>query len=191
MEPGDIDAALDGAEELREVLDDLEARSRSFGTALTSALKGAVLDGDSLIEVLQNIAYRFSSISLDVGLKPLETSVASLVSGTSNMLSGAIGFSHGGVPGRVQAFASGGIVGQPTYFPMADGAGLMGEAGAEAIMPLRRGPDGRLGVAAGDGQAPVQVIFNVQASDAQSFRKSEGQINAMLTRAVGRGRRGV
>ena len=191
MEPGDIDAALDGAEELREVLDDLEARSRSFGTALTSALKGAVLDGDSLIEVLQNIAYRFSSISLDVGLKPLETSVASLVSGASNMLSGAIGFSHGGVPGRVQAFASGGIVGQPTYFPMAGGTGLMGEAGAEAIMPLRRGPDGRLGVAAGDGQAPVQVVFNVNASDAQSFRKSEGQINAMLTRAVGRGRRGV
>lgn len=191
MEPGDLDAALDGAEELREVLDDLEARSRSFGTALTSALKGAVLDGDSLIEVLQNIAYRFSSISLDVGLKPLETSVASLVSGASNMLSGAIGFSHGGVPGRVQAFASGGVVGQPTYFPMPDGTGLMGEAGAEAIMPLRRGPDGRLGVAAGAGQAPVQVVFNVNAADAQSFRKSEGQINAMLTRAVGRGRRGV
>jgi phage-related minor tail protein len=191
MEPGDIDEALAGAEELREVLDDLEARSRSFGTALTSALKGAVLDGDSLIEVLQNIAYRFSSISLDVGLKPLETSVASLVSGTSNALSGALGFSHGGVPGRVQAFAEGGIVSQPTYFPMAGGTGLMGEAGAEAIMPLRRGPDGRLGVAAGDGGQPIQVVFNVQATDAASFRKSEGQINAMLTRAVGRGRRGV
>ena len=56
MEPDEIDAALDGAEELGKVLDDLEARSRSFGSALTSALKGAVLDGDSLIEVLQNIA---------------------------------------------------------------------------------------------------------------------------------------
>lgn len=191
MEPGDIEEALAGAEELREVLDDLEARSRSFGTALTSALKSAVLDGDSLIEVLQNIAYRFSSISLDVGLKPLETSVASLVSGASNALSGALGFSHGGVPGRVQAFASGGIVSQPTYFPMPGGTGLMGEAGTEAIMPLRRGPDGRLGVAAGEGGRPVQIVFNVNATDAQSFRKSEGQINAMLTRAVGRGRRGV
>ncbi|MGV3550176.1 phage tail tape measure protein [Rhizobium sp.] len=192
MEPDDIDTALDGAEELGKVLDDLEARSRSFGSALTSALKGAVLDGDSLIEVLQNIAYRFSSISLDVGLKPLETSLGSMISGASNMLSGALGFSHGGVPGRVQAFASGGIVSQPTYFPMPGGTGLMGEAGAEAIMPLRRGADGRLGVAAGEGGGqPVQVIFNVQASDAQSFRKSEGQINAMLTRAVARGRRGV
>lgn len=191
MEPDDIDAALAGAEELAKVLDDLEARSRSFGSALTSALKGAVLDGDSLTEVLQNIAYRFSSISLDVGLKPLETSLASLVSGTSTMLSGALGFSRGGVPGSVQAFASGGIVSQPTYFPMAGGAGLMGEAGAEAIMPLRRGADGRLGVAVGDGGQPMQIVFNVQATDAQSFRKSEGQINAMLTRAVARGRRGI
>ncbi|UVC10353.1 phage tail tape measure protein [Rhizobium sp. TH2] len=191
MEPDDIEDALSGAEELSAVLDDLEARSRSFGSAITTALKGAVLDGDSLIEVLQNIAYRFSSISLDVGLKPLETSIGSMVSGASNMLSGAIGFSHGGVPGRVQAFATGGVVSQPTYFPMAGGTGLMGEAGSEAIMPLKRGPDGRLGVAAGEAGAPVQVIFNVNATDAQSFRKSEGQINAMLTRAVGRGRRGV
>lgn len=191
MDPDEIDEALSGAEELREALDDLEARSRSFGSALTAALKGAVIDGDSLIEVLQNVAYRFSSISLDVGLKPLETSVASMVSGASNMLSGALGFSHGGVPGRVQAFASGGIVSQPTYFPMPDGAGLMGEAGAEAIMPLKRGSDGRLGVAAGEAGRPVNITFNVQASDVQSFRKSEGQINAMLTRAVGRGRRGV
>lgn len=191
MEADEIDEALSGAEELREVLDDLEARSRSFGSAITTALKGAVLDGDSLIEVLQNIAYRFSSISLDVGLKPLETSIGSMVSGTSNMLSGALGFSHGGVPGRVQAFASGGIVSQPTYFPMAGGTGLMGEAGAEAIMPLKRGADGRLGVAAGDGAGPLNITFNVNATDAQSFRKSEGQINAMLTRAVGRGRRGV
>jgi phage-related minor tail protein len=191
MEPGEVETALEGAEELRAVLDDLEARSRSFGGALTSALKGAVLDGDSLVEVLQNIAYRFSAISLDVGLKPLETSLSSMVAGTSNMLSGALGFSHGGVPGRVQAFASGGIVSQPTYFPMSGGAGLMGEAGAEAIMPLRRGSDGRLGVAAGEGGQSVQIVFNVQATDAQSFRKSEGQINAMLTRAVARGRRGV
>jgi phage-related minor tail protein len=191
MEPGEIDEALAGAEELRAVLDDLEARSRSFGTALSSALKGAVLDGDSLIEVLQNVAYRFSSISLDIGLKPLENSVASLVSSASNAMSGAFGFSHGGVPGRVQAFATGGIVSQPTYFPMANGTGLMGEAGAEAILPLRRGADGRLGVAAGEGGQPVQIVLNVQATDAQSFRKSEGQINAMLARAVGRGRRGI
>ena len=53
--------------------------------------------------------------------------------------------SNGVVP-----FAKGGIVNKPTMFQYADGAsgsfGLMGEAGAEAIMPLKRGPSGRLGV---------------------------------------------
>jgi len=43
------------------------------------------------------------------------------------------------------------------------------------------------GLAAGGA---TNVVFNVQAADAQSFRRSESQINAMLTRAVGRGRRG-
>jgi len=45
-------------------------------------------------------------------------------------------------------FAQGGIVDKPTIFPFANGTGLMGEAGPEAIMPLTRGDDGRLGVEA-------------------------------------------
>ena len=49
--------------------------------------------------------------------------------------------------GRIKPYAQGGVVSGPTVFPMADGnIGLMGEAGAEAIMPLKRGPSGRLGV---------------------------------------------
>jgi phage-related minor tail protein len=52
----------------------------------------------------------------------------------------------------IAKFASGGIVSSPTLFKFADGGttktGLMGEAGPEAIMPLKRGADGKLGVAA-------------------------------------------
>ena len=48
----------------------------------------------------------------------------------------------------IQAFARGGVVDKPTLFPFAKGTGLMGEAGPEAIMPLKRGADGKLGVAA-------------------------------------------
>ena len=47
---------------------------------------------------------------------------------------------------ELTAFARGGVVDRPTLFPMARGAGLMGEAGPEAILPLSRGRGGRLGV---------------------------------------------
>jgi len=86
-------------------------------------------------------------------------------------------------------FAKGGVVASPTYFPLSGGLGLMGEAGAEAIMPLARGPDGRLGVSGGG--APVTVNIAIQTPDAQSFRKSEAHVAATLARAVGRGRRGL
>lgn len=53
--------------------------------------------------------------------------------------------------GNIIPFARGGIVNGPTLFPMAKGVSLMGEAGPEAIMPLRRGPGGELGVRGGGG----------------------------------------
>lgn len=61
--------------------------------------------------------------------------------------------------GKVQAFANGGVVSGPTMFPMAKGAGLMGEAGPEAIMPLKRGADGKLGVAGGGGGGVIEVVL--------------------------------
>ena len=68
--------------------------------------------------------------------------------------------------GKVTAFANGGIVSGPTLFPMANGAGLMGEAGPEAVMPLTRDSSGRLGVRAGGAGGNVQVtVINNGASD--------------------------
>ena len=189
-EMGFSDAA-DDAEALKDVLDDLERRSRSFGSALTGALASATRGGKGLEDVLRSAGLRLTEIALSAGLKPLEGLLGSALSGLAGSFTGATAFAEGGVAGRVTPFASGGIVSAPTYFPMDGEMGLMGEAGSEAILPLKRGADGALGVAASGGAAPVNVVFNVTASDAQSFRKSEGQIAAMLTRTVGRGRRGV
>jgi lambda family phage tail tape measure protein len=63
----------------------------------------------------------------------------------------------------IQPFARGGIVNGPTLFPFAKGTGLMGEAGPEAIMPLRRGRDGNLGVMSSGG-GTTNVVVNVDAS---------------------------
>ena len=70
------------------------------------------------------------------------------------------------------------------------GAGLAGEAGPEAIMPLARGADGRLGVAAsGGGRASITV--NIATPDADSFRRSELFVTGQIARAVARGQRGM
>jgi phage-related minor tail protein len=65
---------------------------------------------------------------------------------------------------------------------------LMGEAGPEAIMPLSRGSDGKLGVRMGGGGG-ASVTVNISTPDAQSFRQSQGQVAAMVARAVERGNR--
>ncbi len=180
----------DEAEALVSVMDDLEKRSQRFGSALTSALQAATVGGKGLDSVLQGLGTRLSNIALSAGLKPLENMLSGAVGSLTSGAGSLFAFADGGVPGRVTPFADGGVVSSPTFFPMGGDMGLMGEAGSEAILPLKRGADGSLGVAAGGGGGS-QIVFNVTATDAASFRRSEGQISAMLARSVGRGQRGL
>jgi len=165
-------------------LHNLGALSQSFGTQLTGALKGAAISGKSLEDVLRRIGLNLAGMALEQGLSPLRNLAGGFF---SSLLGGIMPFAKGGVV----PFAAGGVVSSPTYFPAGKNIGLMGEAGAEAIMPLQRTADGRLGVAAMGGGGGVQVVFNVTAQDAASFRKSEAQITTMLARAVSRGSRNL
>ena len=84
-----------------------------------------------------------------VAMKPVQDAVGGAIAqGMNGLLSGLFPFEKGDSfsQGRVMPFAKGGVVSSPTMFPMRNGRGLMGEAGPEAIMPLARGADGRLGV---------------------------------------------
>lgn len=168
-------------------MDDLTRRANSFGTAISSALRGAVSGGRSFDTVLRQLGQRISAIALDAALRPL----TNLAAGHLGQALGSIGGAIAGQAARIVPFAKGGVVGAPTYFPTGGRLGLMGEAGAEAILPLRRGADGTLGVAAPGGGAGPSIVFNVTSPDAESFRRSEAQIQAMLARAAGRGRRGL
>lgn len=173
-----------------KALSDLSRRASAFGTALTGALRGAVSGGQSLDGVLRQLGQRISSIALGSALKPIETLAGGLLGSAVSKLGGLFG---DGTSAGVTPFAKGGIVASPSYFPNGGQIGLMGEAGAEAVLPLKRGPDGTLGLAATAGEARSQpsIVFNVAATDAASFRRSEAQIQAMLARATQRGRRGL
>ena len=108
---------------------------------------------------------------------------------------GLTGFADGGVFGPSMqprtGFAKGGtftnsIVSSPTLFKFAQGGamrtGLMGEAGPEAIMPLMRGRDGKLGVAGGGGGSNTTVNVSVDAKGT-NVQGNEGQ-GAQLGRAI-------
>jgi phage-related minor tail protein len=177
--------------QVQKELKALKGLSESFGAELTGALKSAATSGRDLEDVLRRLALNLSSTVLDAGLKPLQGLAGSFFSSLFGNLAGIIPHSKGGTTGGLTPFASGGVVSSPTLFNMDGPIGLMGEAGAEAILPLQRGADGRLGVAAGGQAAAVNVVFNVSAPDPAAFRKSEAQITGMLARAVARGSRTV
>jgi len=89
------------------------------------------------------------------------------------------GFAKGGAfqgGKEVQAFASGGVVSSPTLFPMANGGtGLMGEAGAEAIMPLRRGSNGRLGVEATNVEPRIIINNNARNTEIETIKRPNNE----------------
>ncbi|WP_108853335.1 phage tail tape measure protein [Albidovulum aquaemixtae] len=166
--------------------------SRSIGGGLRRAFDGLIFDGMKLSDALKQVAQTMVNSVYGVAMKPIQDAVGGAIAqGMNGLLSGLFPFEKGGSfsQGRVMPFARGGIVSSPTMFPMRNGRGLMGEAGPEAIMPLARGADGRLGVQASGGGRPVSIVMNVTTPDVQGFARSQSQIAAQMARALSRGDR--
>ncbi|MCA0940636.1 phage tail tape measure protein [Salipiger pacificus] len=185
--------------ELKRIHETLSATGRgaaklegTLSRGLARAFDGVVFDGMRASEALERVARSVLDSAYRAAVQPVTDHLGGALAAGLTQLMGAFSpFAQGGAfsQGRVMPFASGGVVSGPVRFPMRGGTGLMGEAGPEAILPLSRGADGRLGVRA-EGRGPaVNVVMNIQTPDVQGFQRSRSQIAAQMSRALSQGAR--
>jgi phage-related minor tail protein len=195
---------VSSANDLSTVLGSLQTQSdalttsaNGFASAMTRAFTQATAGGKQFDTVLQSLALRISSLAVAQAFKPIAGGITNLLtSGLNQMFGGLFGGTSGGIlglrAGGIKPFADGGLIGTPTYFPLTTGGlGLAGEAGPEAIVPLSRGSDGRLGIAMSGAGAAPNVNVQIATPDPGSFRRSEAYITGQIARAVARGQRSL
>ncbi len=191
----DTTSAFASTSNIPGMIEDLDRAAKAgalLGKSLATAFEGLAIKGKSLSDVMGTLALSLSQAALKSAFQPLQANISSMFMNFAS--SNPLGFARGGAfhAGLPIPFAQGGVIANPMTFPLADGrTGLAGERGAEAIMPLTRGPDGRLGVAASGGAAASNITINISTPDAESFRRSETQMAAMLSRAVSLGQRNL
>lgn len=145
---GAADKADDFESKFKKGLEDMTNIAPKLANTALKAI-GGVADG--LVEMIATGQANFKKFAAEI-LKDLAKIMVRAA--MANMVASAFGIqlpksAKGNVvdAGGIKPYAKGGVVSGPTVFPMANGGvGLMGEAGPEAIMPLKRGPSGRLGV---------------------------------------------
>ncbi len=170
----------------------VDTMSRGMSRGLKKAFDGLVFDGMKLSDALGAVAKSMVNTAYSAAVRPVANHFGGLLAqGVSGLVQGVLPFEKGGAfsQGRVIPFARGGVVSGPTSFAMRGGTGLMGEAGPEAIMPLTRGADGRLGVQTSGNAKPINVVMNITTPDVEGFRRSESQIAAQMGRVLSRGQR--
>jgi len=168
---------------LSESLSVVQEKAQAVADTIKTSMSDAFM---SIVDGTMSAKDAFKSMASDIIKKLYEVLVvqnlvgsfdtkAGTGSGIVGAIMGAFGFANGGAfqNGNVIPFANGGVVGSPTTFPMANGnTGLMGEAGPEAIMPLKRGKDGKLGVATeGGGNVSIVQNFNISANGDDSVKR--------------------
>lgn len=164
-------SAIDGyGKQVAGTLIDAVDSTKSFGDAFGDMVTGVLKDLAQM--VLQILIVQPLIDSMKASLKTMQAGGGG---GFGGFLSALFSADGNAFSGGVHAFAAGGILGPnggltpgPILFPFAKGIGLAGEAGTEAIMPLARGPDGKLGVTNnGEGGPSVQVNV-INNSDSQA-----------------------
>lgn len=183
--------------------------SNTISSQLSYALTTPLQEGENAFERLGNVALnviqQIAQAWLSNKLSGLFSSKSgsssgglfSTIGGLAGSFFGPIGSAVGGffgntigklfnangnafVNGHLQPFANGGVVSSPTMFPMSGNrTGIMGEKGAEAIMPLKRAANGQLGVQAQTAPATVN-IYNQSDSRIETVQRPDGETDIFI-----------
>ena len=173
------DILLDQYSRIEQELEDQAQKQKGLADNIANTFGNAFM---SIVDGTESAKHAFRSMARDI-IKQLYQIL--VVEQMVNSISGAIQGSFGGAPQgpmpsgnavpdtRMFKFANGGVVSSPTTFGMSGGkTGLMGEAGPEAIMPLKRGANGKLGVQMeGGGATTVVQNFNFSANGDDSVKR--------------------
>jgi lambda family phage tail tape measure protein len=161
--PGTAGAASGAANNLKDSLSGVQKQAKRVEDSFGQAFKSFVTGASSAREAAASLLSSLASIAAESAWKSLVGGVSGGV-GFFGLLGNLLPNANGNAfsAGRVTPFARGGVVSSPTLFPMRSGTGLMGEAGPEAIMPLTRTADGKLGVRAAGAGGAQQVVVRVE-----------------------------
>jgi hypothetical protein len=182
--PEIINGLIKQVENIDNVTDAIERekqKQKELADTIGSSMEDSFM---SIVDGTKSVKDAFRDMARDIVAHLYKVLVVQqMIRGIGGAIGGPIGDAlstygqaNGGVWSNgspVTAYANGGIVGSPTYFPMAGGrTGLMGEAGPEAIMPLKRGKNGKLGVQSeGGGEITIHQNFNFAANGDESVKK--------------------
>lgn len=185
---------------LKVYLDDIKDANRQIEDVTVKAFNSAT---DALADFVATGKLDFSSLADSIVADLARIAIQQGITGPlAQMMGGWFGGGASAGPNIFMGNALGGvynspglsaysgqIVSKPTLFPFAKGTGLMGEAGPEAILPLKRGPGGYLGVRAeSGGGVQVNIINQAGAQVTQSRRTgADGMeiIDVIVKQAVG------
>ena len=187
---GGEDKALNDIQKgAKKYFDTISDFSKQTQDAVAGAFKGME---DALVKFVQTGKLNFSdlarSIMADLTRMLVRASLLNFLSpfpffdritGGKNAMGGVYDAGN-----KISKFAYGGIVKKPTLFPMAQGMGLMGEAGPEAIMPLKRGANGKLGVQSSGGVGNIVVNVDASGSSVQGDSAQSEQFGRALAAAI-------
>jgi hypothetical protein len=205
-----IDAAVKRLEAYnleKQALEEIAATQEKIASILESSMESALM---SIVDGTKSVKDAFKSMAAEIIKELYRIFVVKRITG---MIVGAFGGGSVGMTAApavnpmagmsgaemlpqamggawmkgVQMFANGGVVDSPTMFGHSGGVGVMGEAGPEAIMPLKRGANGKLGVSVEGGSGSVVVNNNINVtggSDPAAIRMEVAKLMPQITSAT-------